>query len=76
MNAAIEALVAQGNFDHQLLLVGEHWAAVRHLWLDTSEPLKVARLGSDLAPDFWFGGGLPGLAKIKPGRAGGGRIGS
>ncbi len=66
----IERLVAQGRFDRQFLLVGEHWAAVRHLWLDTSEPLKVARLGSDLAPDFWFGGGLPGLAKIKPTRDG------
>ena len=70
MNAAIEALVAQGNFDHQLLLVGEHWAAVRHLWLDTSEPLKVARLGSDLPADFWFGAGMPGLGTIKPIRDG------
>ena len=70
MSAGIEKMIAEGRLDRQFLLVGEHWAAVRHLWLDTSEPLKVARLGSDLAPDFWFGGGLPGLADIRPIRDG------
>ena len=70
MSAGIEKLVAEGRLDRQFLLVGEHWAAVRHLWLDTSEPLKVARLGSDLAPDFWWGAGLPGLGPIKPIRDG------
>ena len=62
--SAIEKLVAQGRFDRQLALVGEHWGSCRHLWLDHKEPPKVARLGDDLPPDFWFGTGLPGLAPV------------
>ena len=68
--AALEALVAQGRFDHQIGLVREHWRSVRHLWLDTPDPLRVARLGPDLPPDFWFGAGLPGLATVRPARGG------
>ena len=66
----IEKLVAQGRFDLQLALVREHWAAVRHLWLDTPDPLRVAQLGPYLPHDFWFGAGLPGLANIKALRGG------
>ena len=68
MSARLNA--EQGRLDRQLALVGEHWRSCRHLWLDTSDPLKVARLEPDLAPDFWFGTGLPGLADIKPTRDG------
>jgi hypothetical protein len=60
----MEALVAEGRFDRQLALVREHWAAARRLWLNTPEPLRAARLGDDLAPDFWFDTGLPGLAPV------------
>ncbi len=66
MNAGIKALVAQGRFDNQLQLVREHWRSCRHLWIHTPEPLRAARLGDDLLPDFWWGCGLPGLAPIKP----------
>ena len=68
--ASFEALVAQGRFDRQIELVREHWTAVRHMWLDTLEPLRAARLGSDLPADFWFGAGMPGLAGIRPTRDG------
>lgn len=68
--AAFEKLVAQGRFDRQIALVGEHWGSVRHFWLDTPEPLRAARLGSDLPADFWFGAGMPGLASIRPTRDG------
>ena len=70
MSAGIEQMIAEGHLDRQLLLVGEHWTAVRRLWLDTPEPLKVARLGDGLPYDFWFGAGLPGLGNIKPIRDG------
>ena len=65
MSAGIDQMIAEGRLDRQFLLVGEHWSAARHLWLDTPEPLKVARLGDDLPSDFWFGAGLPGLANIR-----------
>ncbi len=65
MSAGIEKMVAEGRTDRQIALVREHWTAARHLWLDTPDPLRVARLGDDLAPDFWIGTGLPGLASIK-----------
>ncbi len=61
----IEKLVAQGRFDHQIALVREYSSAVRRLFLDTPEPLRAARLGRDLTPDFWFGCGIPGTADIK-----------
>ncbi len=62
MNAAIEALVAQGNFDHQLQLVREHWCSVRRLWLGDTD---AARIKSDLPADFLLGVGMPGTADIK-----------
>ncbi len=64
MTGGIELLVAEGHADRQFALVREHWAAARHLWLDTPEPLRAARLGDVIAPDFWWGAGLPGLANI------------
>ena len=64
MSAGIEQMVAEGRFDRQVALVREHWASVRHLWLDHAKPLRAARLGDGLAPDFWWGAGLPGLSKI------------
>ncbi len=65
MTAGIELLAAEGHADRQFALAREHWASVRHLWLDTREPLRAARLGDDIVPDFWWGAGLPGLANIK-----------
>ncbi len=67
---AIEQMVAQGQFDRQIALVREHWAAVRRLWLDTPDPLRVARLGPDLPSDFWMTAGMPGLATVRPARDG------
>ncbi len=69
MSAGIEQMIAEGRADRQLALVREHWTAVRHLWLDTPNPLRVARLNG-LPPDFWFGCGMPGLADIRPLRDG------
>ena len=68
--APLQALVREHRLDCQLALVREHWRSCRHLWLDHKKPLKVARLGDDLPPDFWWGAGLPGLAPIKPIRGG------
>jgi hypothetical protein len=70
MSAGLKMMAAEGRFDRQLQLVREHWRSCRHLWLDTPEPLRAARLGGDLPPDFWWGAGLPGLAHIKPIRDG------
>ena len=69
MNAVprtLETLAADQRFERQLELVREHWASARHLWINTPDPLKVARLGPDFAPDFIFDAGLPGLSTIKP----------
>ncbi len=63
VSEGITQMIADGRADRQFLLVGEHWRSVRHLWLDTPEPLTVARLDG-LPPDFWFGAGLPGLATV------------
>ena len=68
MSAELEKMVAEARLDQQFTLVKGHWRSCRRLWLDTPEPLKVARLGPDLPPDFWFGTGLPGLADIRPTR--------
>ena len=40
----VEQMVAEGRADRQIEMVGEHWTAVRNLWLDTPEPLRAARL--------------------------------
>ena len=61
---ALEALARNQRFDNQISLVGEHWRSCRHLWLNTPEPLRTARLGDDLSPHFWFDTGLPGLAPV------------
>ncbi len=66
--ATLEALAEDQRFDNQLELVRQHWAAARRLWIDNPNPLKVARLGPDLAPDFIFDAGMPGLATIRPTR--------
>jgi len=59
-------MVAEGRHDRQVALLGEHLASVRRLWVDTPNPLQAARLGPDIAPDFWFGTGLPGIATVRP----------
>ena len=64
MSAGIKQMVAEAHADRQLALVREHWRSCRHLWLNTPEPLRAARLGDDLPPDFWWGCGLPGLATV------------
>ena len=66
MSAGIDQMIAEGRFDRQVELVGEHWSSCRHLWLEHAEPLRAARLGDDLDPHVWWGTGLPGLAPIKP----------
>ncbi len=70
VSEGITQMIAEGRAVRRFLLVGEHWRSVRQLWLNTPDPLRVARLEPDLPHDFWFGAGLPGLAKIKPTRDG------
>ena len=70
MRAGLEQMAAEGRFDRQVELVGEHWSSCRHLWLEHAEPLRAARLGDDLDPHVWWGTGLPGIASIKPLRNG------
>ncbi len=62
--AGLEKMVAEGRLDRQIAMVSEHRASVQRLWL-APDPLKVARLGPELAPDFWFGAGMPGLAPVR-----------
>jgi hypothetical protein len=68
--SAAEVIAEQGRFDRQLALVRDHWRSCRRLWLDHKEPLRAARLGDEVAPDFWVGAGLPGLATIRSTRDG------
>ena len=59
----IQTLVRDRRFDRQHQLVGEHWRAVRQLWLDDTD---AARIKSDLPENFLLGVGMPGIANIKP----------
>ena len=68
--ATLEALAEDQYFDDQIALVREHWRSCRRLWLDTEDPLRVARLGPNLPHDFWMTAGLPGLAPVRPVRNG------
>ena len=61
----LEVLATDQRFDSQLQLVREHWAAVRHLWLDDPDVPAARKLRSSLPRDFWIGAGMPGLATIK-----------
>ena len=61
----LEDLAAEGRFVSQIELVREHWAAVRHLWIE-DPGLAARKLRSDLPDDFMLGCGMPGLAKIRP----------
>jgi len=61
---ALSAIAAEGRFDRQLALVGEHWPAVRRLFLTDSDLDPGASLRSELPPDFEIGCGMPGLANI------------
>ena len=62
----LEVLASDQHFDRQLALVREHWAAVRHLWLNSAVPAAVVRIRSHLHEDFLLGCGMPGIASIKP----------
>ncbi len=62
----LEMLASDQHFDRQLALVREHWAAVRHLWLNSAVPAAVVRIRSHLHEDFLLGCGMPGIASIKP----------
>ena len=63
MSAALKALIQDHHLDRQFELVGEHWSAVRRLWLgDTA----VARANLGLPEDFLLGVGMPGIADIRP----------
>ncbi len=70
VSAGIDQMIAEGRADRQLEIVREHWSAVRRLWLGDPEIRAVAKFRSDLAPDFWIGCGMPGLADIRPIRDG------
>ena len=63
MSAALQDGLRDHNFDRQIALVGEHWRAVRRLWLDG---IGITRIKFDLPEDFLLGIGMPGLATIKP----------
>ena len=62
----LEALARDHHFDTQVDLVREHWAPVRHLWLDDPEVAAGGNFRSQLPPEFWIGCGMPGLAEIRP----------
>ena len=62
----LEDMAAEERFLSQIGLVGEHWAAVRRLWLGDSDLDPGAGIRSELPPDFWIGCGMPGFAGIKP----------
>ena len=64
-----EALAEDQCFDSQLVLVREHWATVRHLWLDDPD-LAAGELRASLPEEFYVGAGMPGLAPIRPTRDG------
>ena len=66
----METLAEAERFDHQLALVREHWAAVRHLWLDDPDAAGARALRASLPEEFYVGAGMPGRADIKPTRAG------
>ena len=66
----LEDAAAERHSDRQLALVRQHWAAVRHLWLDDPDVLAARKLRADLPEDFWIGAGMPGLATIRPIRDG------
>ena len=59
----LEDVAAEDRFDRQIELVREHWLAVRHWWLGTTD---AAQTTSDLPADFLLGCGMPGIASIKP----------
>ena len=60
----LEDLAAEGRFLSQIGLVGEHWAAVRHLWLGDSDLDPGADIRSNLPDEFWLDCGMPGLATV------------
>ena len=63
MSVTLEALAQDHRFDRQIVLVREHWRAVRRLWL---VDVNAARIKSYLPEDFLLGVGMPGIAHIKP----------
>ena len=72
MNAApltLDVLASDRHFDRQLVLVREHWASVRHLWIEDPGP-AASKLRADLPPDFMLGCGMPGIGRIGPTRDG------
>ena len=66
MSAGIEQMIAEGRTGRHLEMVRAHWASVRRLWLSNSDLDPGAKVRSELAPDFWIGCGMPGIATIKP----------
>ena len=62
----LEKMAAETRFDLQLELVKEHWASVRHLWLEKPALNGAGKLRSDLPDEFWLACGMPGLAATKP----------
>ena len=63
--ATLEAQVTDQRFDSQIALVREHWASVRHLWLDDPDVAAARKLRADLPEEFYIGTGMPGLAMVK-----------
>ncbi len=62
----LEDMAAEERFASQIGLVGEHWGAVRRLWLNDSDLDPAGHIRSDLPPEFWLGCGMPGSADIRP----------
>ena len=61
----LEALARDRHFDRQVDLVRQHWASVRHLWLDDPDVAAASKLRADLPEEFYVGAGMPGLATVK-----------
>ncbi len=66
----LEVLASDQHFDGQIALVREHWAAVRHLWLEGPDVPAARDLRAGLPRDFMIAVGMPGLADIRPTRGG------
>ncbi len=63
--SGLEALARDRHFDRQIDLVRQHWASVRHLWLDDPDVAGARKLRAAVVEEFYIGAGMPGLATVK-----------
>ena len=64
MNAVpmtLETLAEAERFDSQIELVREHWAPVRHLWIEGPDVAPAGKLRAGLPEEFYIGAGMPEL---------------